>query len=471
MIQFITSAILVSVLGAPMDSGFTESIKVYQCDFQHHETEPDLEADVNYDDWPDRWTRRTGRGYPKYVGLAIKPDPDDADNSCLTIELNGGAAEAYSPEADVSPLFSYRLHARLKLDGLKLDSAYYSITFFDNDGKRLESHFSDRFTTTEGWADVVIGPLTPKDSKARYAKIGIHVQPNEGMDTWGRAWFDDIRLNRLPRMQLAASKPFHFYEDGSEVEVTCRLSGIQKSQPSIKSELIDVYGKIVKQESFPLKLGELRQENDSKKDEASEARRSPDSGRLPVDARRGYEASQTWRPNIPNEDLGFYEVRASIRDGERLVLERNISVVLGRHFAKRSSGRFGWSITRNEGPMSLRELAQLIQLAGIHWVKLPIWFDERGGSLPDEIAWFAERMSLSGVSLVGVLDRPPVAIGSSAIAIERPPVALVFDEADVWKPLVNPVMTRLSLKLRWWQLGADDDTALSALKICRNVLD
>ncbi len=463
MVQLVTSVILAGVFGAPMESGFsesgyTESVRVYQCDFEHHNDDVALESDINYDGWPDRWTRRRGRGYPKYVGLAIKPDPKNASNSCLTIDLDGGAAEAYSPAADVSSLFSYRLHARMNLEGLKHDSAFFSITFYDAEEKRLESHFSKRLTTTDGWTDISIGPLTPKDTSARFAKIGVHLRPGERMDLWGTARFDDIQLKRLPRMQLIANKQFHFYEDGSEVEVTCRISGIQKSQPTVTFELIDVHGRNVKTETFPLKLVELRQVSSRKKEDSAKKRHgSEPDGR--VNIRRGYEARQTWRPNISNDDLGFYEVRASIRDGERLVLERSVSLVLGRAFVARPSGRFGWSITRNEGPMSLRELAQLIRLAGVHWVKLPIWFDEKGSSLPDEIAWFAERMSSSGVNLVGVLDQPPMAIGSGAIEIDKPPIALVFDEEDVWKPLVNPVMTRLSLKMRWWQLGADDDVS------------
>ena len=33
----------------------------------------------------------------------------------------------------------------------------------------------------------------------------------------------------------------------------------------------------------------------------------------------------------------------------------------------------------------------------------------------------------------------------------------IFNEAELWRPVLDPVMTRLSLKVRWWQLGRDDD--------------
>ena len=36
-------------------SGYTESVKVYTCDVDHYDAHPELEADINYDGWPDRW--------------------------------------------------------------------------------------------------------------------------------------------------------------------------------------------------------------------------------------------------------------------------------------------------------------------------------------------------------------------------------------------------------------------------------
>ena len=460
---YIVTAILAAALGAPTEEGFTESVDVYVCDFEHSD-QAGRDADINYDHWPDRWTRRYGRSFPKYLKMQIAPDPEVSGNHAFAIELNGGGAEAYSPRADVGSMFSYRLRARLKTEKLKHDSAFVSITFYDADETPLESYFSDRFTTTQGWVEIDIGPITPTNPKVRYAKIGVHVRPGEKMDIWGRVLFDDIRLMRLPRMQLQANRSFHYYENASDVEVSCHISGIHDTNPTVRFELFDVYGNRMKDESFPLKLVELASPS-------SEAERAEQGGPRRRKARgasveeeqaewgshRGYESRQSWRPELPANALGYYEVRASIHDGERLILERDLSFVVARPFSGAKKGVFGWSVRAIDGPVSLRQLARLSEIAGLHWIKLPVWFGDNL-ELADEIAWFAERMSANGVELVGVMDSPtptdPQQEGNA-----KPPIALVFAEEDNWKPLINPVMTRLSLKMRWWQLGADDDVS------------
>src|SRR5690606_5878724 len=61
--------------------------------------------------------------------------------------------------------------------------------------------------------------------------------------------------------------------------------------------------------------------------------------------------------------------------------------------------------------------------------------------------------------LVGVLDQPPAPLRDTFRDKGQLPSASVFQEPQLWQPAVDPVMTRLSLKVRWWQLGGDRDTS------------
>jgi hypothetical protein len=56
-----------------------------------------------------------------------------------------------------------------------------------------------------------------------------------------------------------------------------------------------------------------------------------------------------------------------------------------------------------------------------------------------------------------VLDEPPPALRSQFREPGRLAAASVFAEPELWQPAVGPIMTRLSLKVRWWQLGDDRD--------------
>ncbi len=60
---------------------------------------------------------------------------------------------------------------------------------------------------------------------------------------------------------------------------------------------------------------------------------------------------------------------------------------------------------------------------------------------------------------IGLLDSPPPSVLAKIDERERrePVAANLFRESAVWQPLLEPLITRLSLKVRTWQLGADSD--------------
>ena len=126
-----------------------------------------------------------------------------------------------------------------------------------------------------------------------------------------------------------------------------------------------------------------------------------------------------------------------------------------------SAGRsdFGWTLPGGEEPLAYGPLATLLGQAGLGWAKMPVWYDPRETAKADRIAWFAEQLSIQGIELVGVLDQPPPELREVFREQGRLPVATVFAEPELWQPAVGPIMTRLSLKVHWWQLGDDNDVS------------
>ncbi len=126
----------------------------------------------------------------------------------------------------------------------------------------------------------------------------------------------------------------------------------------------------------------------------------------------------------------------------------------------RRRGEFGWSLPDGDQPLSLAALGQLLPQVGINWVKFPVW--SGGGSTErlDQLVTFSERLKRRGIETVGVLDRPPPDVQASIGQTAGLFAADVFSiSADVWYPSLEPIMTRLSLQLKWWQLGLDDDVS------------
>ncbi len=141
------------------DARYPDTTELFRCSF-------DGSWDSNFDSWPDRWTRRRGRGFPHYVSISIAADATAVDGNCLRVNLDGGGAVAYSPAVEVSPLFAYVLEVLVKTDGLEHDRAYLSLTFLDRNNQRLETFCSSKVRFTDGWKKLRLGPATPRSTRS-----------------------------------------------------------------------------------------------------------------------------------------------------------------------------------------------------------------------------------------------------------------------------------------------------------------
>lgn len=438
MIHYLLPLLILSAdASAHTASPLTQAQEVRHWDFEGDD-------DKNYDHWPDDWTRRRGKGYPLYLNVEIAEDQRPRSNSpptstgghhALRMELDGGAAVVYSPLVEVSPLFSYVLSGYIKTEGLTHDVAYAAVLLYDENRKLLETLESPRHTQTRNWTPFQIGPVTLTNDRVRWAIVALHLTPTAKADLTGSAMFDDLLLAKLPRVAVQTRSRNNVFLHPSDVEITCEVSGISQPNPRVRFELEDVYGKSIASHEAAMRADR------------------PDAARGQV-----FAGSATWRP--PITDYGFYRVLVSMSGQTSDPITTNV-VVLQR-LPKSKQGEFGWSLPHGDNPVSLKDLVNLLEDVGIHWVKFPVWYGDDDSGRADELAWFAERMSARRINMVGMLDQPPREVRelfgdpNNKVPV---PVASVFVEPEVWHPAVDPVMTRLSLKVQWWQLGGDRDTS------------
>jgi hypothetical protein len=418
----------------PTEKAAIKPAQVFHCDFG-------VNADTNFDGWPDEWTRRRGRTHPSYLKIAIAEDPTAVGGRCLRVNKDGGAASVYSPPVPVSPKFSYVLTGRLKTVGLKNDEAYVTVTFYDASDEVIGEHGSEGYTDLPDWTEVTLGPVAPDNPDVRYAVIGLHVTPptHRLADLRGAAMFDDVWMGRMPRMILETEKPSNVFTAPDEVEVCCRVSGILDPNPKMVLEVVDVG-------SGGSKTIEQRLAGKKNVDSAGAAN---------TDDPDGYTGQLTWRP--PLDDFGFYRLKATMTDRHGSTQQRTLSIAVLPPRESAARGEFGWSLPDGEDPLSLNEIADLLNNAGVNWVKFPAWYDSENERRADQLAWFIERLSRYRIQMVGVLDKPPVAVANQFGDAGAVDAASVFNEKELWHPILNPVMTRLSLKVHRWQLGSDSD--------------
>jgi hypothetical protein len=434
--------ILSATPSAPIDDRAPDAVEVFHCGF-----EPS--SDEDYDAWPDRWTRRRGPDYPTYLPVQISEESSPEGSYCLRTSLNGGAIAVASPAIEIGSIFSYVLEGYLKIQGLEHDVVYLSISFFDAHGQLVGSTDSEHFTTAGSWTKVRVGPLSAPSDKVQTAVIELHVEPHEGADLHGSIWFDDIWLGRLPRIALSTNSMCNVYSaDSAPPEVNCQVSGILERDPVMMFELLDCSSQSLSQKKHRLDGQVLAQKS---------SKASTLLGTT-ITKNVGFAGAARWSP--PIKEPGYYRVRVTMSGSAGLILEREIALAILPQQAAPAHGEFGWSLPAGDRPLSLAALGQLLPQVGINWIKFPVWSRGSGNEQLDQTVAFAERLSRRGVEMVAVLDKAPPEIQSQ---LNEGPVlsaADVFSAAhEVWYPSLEPIMTRLSLQVKWWQLGLDDDVS------------
>ncbi|MCG8586562.1 MAG: hypothetical protein MI757_17810, partial [Pirellulales bacterium] len=440
MYGLVPVTIVAALLGAPKYDRYPNASEVYACNFEE-------EVDVNFDRWPDGWTRRRGPRHPTYLKIETSHEPSAVGERCLRVNLNGGAATVYSPPIPVDLMYSYVLEGAVRTERLVHNVAYYSVIFLDENERPVSRHRSRRVTQTGDWEKLTVGPLVP-DDRVRYAMIAVNVAPGAQMDIRGAAMFDDVWFARLPRITLRTNSPHNVYTQPQDIELTCEVSGIQVQNPKVTFELLDIDGRSVARDVMQLETKATKETTDhSSSTGANQDGNSAD---------KGYVGAVTWKPNL--QSYGFYEARITLKAGDQMVHRRQATVVIVGPEKQPSIGEFGWSLPDGDKQLSVDSLSRLLPLVGINWVKYPVWYGENDKGRLDRVAMFSERLSDSNIELVGVLADPPQEMLANYNTANKISAADIFTtEPESWYPYIEPVMTRLSLKVRWWQLGHDRD--------------
>ena len=446
MLSALTSVLILAVAASSDNQArHPDAVEIFHCDF-------DRPCDLNYDDWPDKWQRRFGDGLPHYVDATIENDETARGGQCLAVHVNGGGAHVESPCASVSGSFSYKFEARLRVAGVKHAKAQLRVEFCDEEKNVLQTAAGEWHAATGGWVDVQIGPVNPTDDRIQLARVVLHVRAGEQVDLEGQVSLDDVWMARQPKMSVKTNSPYNVYTNKNDVEVFCDLSGILDSDPDILFELLDASSQRLEGSRVQLD-GQLIAERRSKASEIPESE---------ANRRAAYAGSTSWRPPITKD--GFYKVRVKMQTLRGMLKEDVVNIAVVPPLDRARQGEFGWSLAGDEIPIGFDDLATLLPRVAINWVKLPVWYGEAQSDRGDQIVVLAEKLAAKDIEVVGVVDRPPPEFNLAARLSRNAGIAdTLSTESSAWLPQLDPVLTRLSLRVRWWQLGADDDYSFSTL--------
>ncbi len=286
--RVLTCAWIASLLAMLLTVGQTASAdelhaeKILSWEFQRSE-------DRNNDQWPDGWRRRSGRDFPGYIPVRIQPrDPEMARaareaepalsrlwmkyqsgkyfkqyipertpepiakfidllliNNCLTIDMDGGAVHLESPAFLLDSRFTYTLEGSISTRGLDGHKAWVELLLLDGEGHEIVNAKSQTSEGSTPWHAISTSSLSSEALKM--GQIVVHVEPQKTQRLNGQVRIDELRLYRMPKLELKIDAPYHVATPGQAIDVSCTVLGIADARSSVNFKLVDHLGTVCQQ--------------------------------------------------------------------------------------------------------------------------------------------------------------------------------------------------------------------------------
>jgi hypothetical protein len=448
-------------------AGPATELQSFRWDFGH-KTDPDFNG------WPDGWVRFTGAGHPRYVKIEISahdpefekqvrqldtgvldvwtkvrntvdilpsvPPPilDAMVDRYLRIQLDGGQARLTSPQIAASRRYQYRFACRIMTQGLRHDAARAELVFLDKENREITVHPTPPVSGTKGWTEVTLDFIRPPVGAAKMiVRLVVERSENGLEDIRGVIGFDDIRIDQYPQMRITTDQALGVYAYGLPIRTTATIMGLPSGRPTVVFRVADQHHREITRQII-----------------VAEPRR--------VDPESEHSSTSDFHVNwtLPQLEPGFYHMTASIPGRRASTLNTSTTIaVIDRNIDGPPHGSFGWSLPDGHQGIPPRELAAWLANLGVAWVKYPCWLDGDDPAGMDEVATILGKLREAGIQTIGLLDKPPAKqqVQFNTQGRKELLAAQMFHDVETWKPLLSPVMNRLSLKVRTWQLGSDRD--------------
>lgn len=190
----------------------------------------DFEEDVDRDGLPDAdlWRIIQGRNDPLDPKARLVATSPHSGRLCLAVNPDGTRTAFQTAEAvPLDPRFTYRVTAWLRLadiptEGLRRTVVRIETVLMDPTEKPLRVIPGPDFTGShQEWQPVVIDIPRAADGRPRKLRVNLVI---DGSALSGTCWFDDIRLQPQPTIDLRTSRPGNVLEPGDNPTLTVELA-------------------------------------------------------------------------------------------------------------------------------------------------------------------------------------------------------------------------------------------------------
>ena len=428
----------------------------------------------NNEDTPMHWIKVEAPGFPHYVNARLSNDRARHGETSFRFDLNGGSLlYRYDPaQIKINSGASYRIEAWVRTTVLEHARARVTAYLTDIDHHPITASVRHSELYTAKSADDPWKPLTfdltalsPDATNlvlelellqpAVYAENSLGSRTLHPQEIHGSAWFDDITVSQVPRVNLSTGRPGNLFRRGEPIALSMEVYDAFTEDLAVQMFVRDAFGRTVFQRSGAADLSS---------NPAQSLRRMT----IPV-------------PEVPP---GWYEVSMAMSSQGQSLGSRSLNFVrlADDSLATVSDNRFGLIAT--DLPFkSWRELPWILPYLGVGRVKLGVWSKIVDAEQIDPAAFDATLSRLRDLQIrptACLLDLPPALLkkiderqGRSRIFDEQAPAAswlrLLKAESDDWHPALEDLIARHATHLDRWQLGPDGSDAFVNLPGMRQV--
>ena len=429
---------------------------IYQCNF-------DKSIDIDNKGWPGGWTRKESLDndppFPRHLVLGITESPNPLSNYVFRMNMEGGAAAAFSPKIPIRAGMSYTVSAYVETNTLVHDEVSILALFYSDDViKPIRTVESKKIRNTSGWQQLTIGPVAADMPKVKFLSVGLLVAPTNRQDFGAKVNFTAVQIRESPSISLDMGNDNHLFFITRQLSVQCLFRGVDPRQHSVLFILEDPFGRVIGQREIEMMVGI----------------RPAEFIVTPQNAQEVIPGTATWS-NLPVPSPGFYRIRVATPEAyidtlrlppdqtfdDPLHATEPLTFVVMSPNSFCPGGEFGWTLdgwTLDDMKKALPMLSQ----SGLSHLKLPVWLSpESSPEQQKDLRQFCNNLSEQQVRLTGLLNPVPESVLSEIPVYGQVNAASILGtDPRLWGDSLQPTLRALSLHVKDWQWTSDTDQSL-----------
>ncbi len=411
---------------------------------QHFDFE---ESRINPFPVPRYWRRAQGDragvdgserpGFPLWNEAALDYRTAAAGEGSVFLPASGGSTRLRL-EPGVLPVFpgaDYLVSAAVRTRGIQHARARMTARFLDTANQPIAGSetSSELIGDAASWRPVSLR-LTGETPTAAFLQIDLellqpvqfaaptlgkhHVSPE---DFAAAAWFDDVMVVQLPRIELSTNSPVNVVVAPSRPQVRILVRDLTGESMRARTTFYDLDGKPVDSDERSIGVG---------------------------------QADWTWSPRA--EAYGWYRVRLEVLSGQSAIVDDSLGLVWLPEPARRSArDHFGIVLESADSPVA--ETVALIRGTGAAAITVPIWTDdlaaETAAQAAESLGGIIDAALVDDTRVIFALTRVPRPLGAATGVGHDDPLAVFGRAEETWGPYVRPFAERYGQSVRWWQVG------------------